>query len=209
LINLIWLLMLIAGVVTTAVRTGGDVSGVTEAIVTGSADAVKLAIALVGILAFWSGIMQLAEDAGMTRALGRLLSPVVRRLFPSVPGDHQAMGSMLLTFSANLLGLGNAATPLGIKAMQELQELNPNQHEASDAMCTFVIICASGLTIVPGTVIALRAAAGSQDPTAIVGPTLIVTAFSTCGALIADRLLRHRKPRSPVLPPRNPTRRGG
>lgn len=188
-INLVWLVMIIAGAVATTWR-GGDAGAVTAAIVSGSSQAVKLALSLAGILAFWSGIMRLAEEAGLTKALGVMLSPLVRRLFPSVPPKHPAMGAMLLAIAANMLGLGNAATPLGIKAMESLQSLNDNRESASDAMCTFVALCASGLTVVPGTVIALRAAAGSRDPTSVVGATFLATAGSTAGALLADRLLR-------------------
>lgn len=189
-INAIWLFMIVAGVAATAIRNGGEVTGVTTAVVNGSTDAVKLAISLVGILAFWSGIMRLAEEAGLTKALGKALTPLVQRLFPSIPAGHPALGAILLSFSANMLGLGNAATPLGIKAMQELQRLNKRPDEASDAMCTFVAVCAAGLTLVPGTIIALRAAAGSQDPTIVVGATLLATGCATTGALLSDRLLR-------------------
>src|SRR5690606_8779025 len=121
------------------------------------------------------------------------LSPLIRRLFPSVPPDHPASASILMSVIANLLGIGHAATPLGIKAMEDLQSLNGGKKEASDAMCTFVALCTSSVTFIPGTVIAIRAAAGSIDPTAVVGTTLVATATSTASALILDRILRGRR----------------
>lgn len=188
--NLIWLTMIVVGALASVLGAGGNTSGVTDAIFSGSSEAVKLAISLAGILAFWSGIMRLAEDAGLTRFLAKLLSPIVQKLFPSVPADHPALGSVLLALSANILGLGNAATPLGIKAMEAMQDLNRDPKQPSDAMCTFLAMCASGLTIVPTTIIALRAAAGSKDPSSVVGAIIFATTCSTAGALITDHLLR-------------------
>ncbi|HHT28067.1 MAG TPA: hypothetical protein GXZ82_12580, partial [Firmicutes bacterium] len=174
-INRIWLAMLVIGVAVAAFREPGNIKTVTTSVVAGGDEAVRLAYSLIGIMAFWSGMMRLAEDAGLVRQLGKLLSPLTRRLFPSVPAGHPALGAIVLSFSANILGVGNAATPLGIKAMQELQKLNPSREEASDAICTFIAICAAGLTLVPGTLIALRAAAGSQDPTIIMIPAMLAT----------------------------------
>ncbi len=200
-INRIWLAMLVIGVAVAAFREPGNIKTVTTSVVAGGDEAVRLAYSLIGIMAFWSGMMRLAEDAGLVRQLGKLLSPLTRRLFPSVPAGHPALGAIVLSFSANILGVGNAATPLGIKAMQELQKLNPSREEASDAICTFIAICAAGLTLVPGTLIALRAAAGSQDPTIIMIPAMLATLCSTTGAILADRFLRkHRPPAHNVQP---------
>lgn len=197
-INLIWLVLLVSGVAASIARSGGDTSNVTAAVVSGSDEAVKLVIGLVGILAFWSGLMRLAEAAGLTRVFARIMSPIIRRLFPSLPAGHPALGAMLLSVSANLLGLGNAATPLGIKAMQELATENKSRDEPSDAMCTFAVLCATGLTLVPGTVIALRAAAGSANPAIIVGAAIFATFCATSAGLVADRLLR-RRPHLPSI----------
>src|SRR5690606_27554171 len=134
---------------------------------------------LIGLLAFWSGIMRIAQEAGLTRMVAKLLAPLARRLFPSVPPDHPALASILMALSANMLGLGNAATPLGLKAMQELRSLDPDSDEASDAMCTFLALSTAGVTIIPSTVIALRAAQGSANPTSIVGTTVLATSLST------------------------------
>lgn len=187
---------MIVGGVAFAAWQGADFGRVlTQATLAATEDAVTFAFSLIGLLAFWSGLMKVAEEAGITRALARLLSPVVRRLFPSVPEDHPANASILIALSANLLGLGNAVTPLGIKAMEDLADLDGRSGRASDAMCTFLAICTSSLTIIPGTVIAMRAAAGSTDPTAIVGTTIIATSVSTCVAVALDRLARRRSAR--------------
>lgn len=188
--NHIWLIMIVTGILSLAFHRGNAVGDITSIIVVSSTDAIKLAFSLAGILAFWSGIMQLAQEAGLSHVLARCVAPLFHRLFPEVPKDHPAMGAMLVSFGANLLGLGNAATPLGIRAMEELQAINNTPDQASDAMCTFIAICASGLTLIPSTVIALRGATGSANPSSVVVATFFATACATTGALVADRLLR-------------------
>ncbi len=137
-------------------------------------------------------MMRIAERAGILRALARLLAPLVRRLFPDVPRDHPAMGYILSNMTANLLGLGNAATPMGIKAMEELQKLNPDPKTATPAMCTLLALNTASLTVVPTTVIALRAQMGSANPVDIVGTTLVATAIGTATAIVLDRWFRRR-----------------
>ncbi|NLM68621.1 MAG: spore maturation protein [Firmicutes bacterium] len=187
-INIIWFAMLASGVLAAAVQ--GDIQLVTRATIEGAEEAVKIALGLIGIIAFWSGLMKIAEDAGLMKLIAKLMRPLTRVLFPEVPPDHPAVGAVLLAMSANILGLGNACTPLGIKAMEELQTLNPNKDTASNSMCTFVAITASSLTLIPTTVIAFRTAAGSANPTAVVGTTIVATTASTLAAIIVDRLLR-------------------
>lgn len=187
-INIIWFAMLASGVLAAAVQ--GDIQLVTRATIEGAEEAVKIALGLIGIIAFWSGLMKIAEDAGLMKLIAKLMRPLTRVLFPDVPPDHPAVGAVLLAMSANILGLGNACTPLGIKAMEELQTLNPNKDTASNSMCTFVAITASSLTLIPTTVIAFRTAAGSANPTAVVGTTIVATTASTLAAIIVDRLLR-------------------
>jgi len=188
--NTIWtFLVLIAFLVAAA---SGHVSAVTDAAFTSVKSAVETAFSFIGVMAFWLGLMQVAERAGLIDVLSRALRPVVRLLFPSVPPGAPAEGAMLLNMSANLLGLGSAATPFGLKAMEELQKLNPDPATASDAMCTFLAINTSAITLIPATVIALRAANGSSNPTGVVGTTLIATICSTLAAVTADRLLRNR-----------------
>jgi spore maturation protein A len=196
-INYIWFFMILAGVITAASK--GQIHLVTEGVLKGSEQGVVVAAGLIGIVSFWSGVMRIAQEAGLTRALASLLGPLARRLFPKVPPEHPAMGALLAAMSANILGLGNACTPLGLKAMGHLQELNRDKDTASDAMCTFMAITASSLTVVPTTIIALRLTHGSLVPTDIIGPIAVTTFCSTVVALVLDAVLR-RLSRRRVLP---------
>ncbi len=189
-LNLIWTAMLVISVAFALLQGEGGAQAITQGVIDGAENAVVFAFGLVGILGFWCGILKVAEAAGFTSFLARLLSPLVRRLFPSIPPDDPANASILMAITVNLLGLGNAATPLGLKAMQELSRLNRGKDVASDAMCTFLAISTSGVTLLPATVIALRAAAGSAQPAAVVGTTLIATVIATAAALLADRAAR-------------------
>ncbi len=152
--------------------------------------AVTLAIGLVGIMALFLGLMKVAEAGGLLTVIARTIRPLMVRLFPDVPHDHPAMGAMVLNFSANALGLGNAATPFGIRAMQELDKLNPHKGTATDAQVMFLVINTASVTILPTTVIALRAAAGSADPAAVVPTTLFATLIATTIAIICARTLQ-------------------
>ena len=134
--------------------------------------------------------MKIAEEAGMVRAMGRAMKPLMIRLFPEVPADHPAMGSMVANMAANFFGLGNAATPLGIKAMQELQDLNTNKDEASNAMVMFLAINTSSVTLISSSVIAYRTAAGSANATEIIAPTIIATIASTAVGIISCKILQ-------------------
>lgn len=186
--NFIWVFMLAGGICYAAAQ--GQVALMTQSAIAAAEDAVVLSFRLVGVMCLWMGVMRLAERAGLVRIVARLLRPVTALLFRGVPKDHPAMGAIVMTMSANLLGLGNAATPLGIRAMQELQKLNGGRRTASPAMCTFLAICTTGFTIVPATVIALRSAAGSANPAEIVGATILVSFLATGAALLADAVLR-------------------
>lgn len=187
-IDFIWLLLFCTGLLT-AIFTGkvGDVS---QAVLGGAENGVKLSIGLISVIAFWLGIMNIAEKAGLVQILSRLLRPVGRFLYPSVPEDHPAMGAILANMSANILGLGNAATPLGLKAMQELQTLNDDKETASDAMCTLLALNTASIALVPTTVIAVRMQYGSAHPTSIVGTTIVATTIGTVAAVILDRVFR-------------------
>ncbi len=187
-INVIWLLLIISGIVYAGLQ--GRIDVVTQSAISAAEGAVALSLKLIGVMCLWLGIMKIAEVAGIVRFIAKILSPIICFLFPSVPKDHPAMGSIIMTLSANLLGLGNAVTPLGIKAMQALQELNPKKDTASDAMCTLLALCTAGFTLIPATIIALRSAAGSVNPTEIVGSTLVVSFMATVSVIIADRICR-------------------
>lgn len=192
-VSVLWLAMLVSGFFVAAMQ--GRIEVVTRSLLKGAEEGVAVALGLISILVFWLGVMRIAEEAGLVAALARVLRPVARWLFPSVPPDHPAMGSILANMSANLLGLGNAATPLGLKAMRELQELNPDKERASDAMCTLLALNTASLTILPTTVIALRLQYGSAQPTDILPAAAVATAVGTVSAVLLDRFYRRRERR--------------
>jgi spore maturation protein SpmA len=175
-----------------------------SSLVASAAGAVELALGLVGIMTLFLGLMKVAEAGGLLKIIARLIRPFMLRLFPEVPAGHPAMGAMILNLSANAMGLGNAATPFGIRAMQELNRLNPTPGTASDAMALFLAINTSSVTLLPTGVIALRAAAGSADPAAILPSTLFATACATFTAVLAAKLLgrfyRRRTPKAEAVP---------
>lgn len=187
-IDLVWLLLILAGVVVAALQ--GQIERVTEAAMTSAQLALESLLGLAGIMIFWLGLARIAQEAGMIQALARAMAPAFRFLFPGLRRDHPAMGAILMNISANMLGLGHAATPFGLKAMQELQHDNPHPERATDAMVTFLALNTSSVTLVPATVIAIRAAAGATSPTEIVVPSLLATMASTITALTVDYLLR-------------------
>lgn len=155
--------------------------------------AVELAIGLIGIMALWLGVMKIAEQSGLIAKISNFIKPVMSKLFPDVPPDHPAMGAMIMNISANILGLANAATPLGLKAMEELNKLNKKVGTATDAMCTFLVINTSNVQLIPATVIAIRAAAGSMNPTEIIGPVIVATTISTVVGVITVKVLEKLK----------------
>jgi spore maturation protein SpmA len=165
-----------------------------RAMIDSASGAVELAIGLVGVMTLFLGLIKVAEAGGMLQILARLIRPLMVRLFPDVPADHPAMGAMILNMSANAMGLGNAATPFGIRAMQELEKLNPQPGTATNAMALFLAINTSSLTLLPTGVIAIRAAAGSADPAAILPTTLLATIGSTIVAIIAAKTYSHFSP---------------
>src|SRR5512133_3899794 len=189
-LNYIWL-----GLVVLAVIIGGctdhlkDVAD--KAFEMAEFAVMRTALPLVGIMALWLGIMRLAERAGMVAMLARALRPLMRRLFPDVPPEHPAMGSMLMNMAANMLGLGNAATPLGLRAMRDLEALNPHPGTATNAMCTFLAINTCSIQLIPVTAIAILAANKSTNPTAIVGTTLMATAIGATTAVTMAKLLQN------------------
>jgi len=187
-LNYIWFGMMAISVVAGIFT--GRIDAVTEAAINMSKVAVEISIGLIGIMALWLGIMKIAEASGLIRIIARGLRPITVRLFPDVPEDHPAIGSIVLNMSANMLGLGNAATPLGLKAMEELQELNPKKDTATNAMVMFLAINTSSVQIiVPATVVALMGVAASQ----IFIPTILATLASTITAIVMVRLLEKMK----------------
>jgi spore maturation protein SpmA len=151
--------------------------------------AVNIALGLIGIMALWLGVMKVAETAGLITIIAKGLKPITKKLFPDVPSDHPAMGSIIMNISANMLGLGNAATPFGLKAMEELDKLNPEKGTATNAMVTFLAINTAGMTLIPATAIAIRASAGSSDPAVIIGTSLFGALCATVTGLTAVKIL--------------------
>ncbi len=187
-INVIWLMMILISV--AAASWTGKMDAVTTAAFDSAKAAVTLAIGLIGAMALWLGIMKVMEVAGALKMIARAVRPVMTRLFPDVPHDHPAMSSMIMNIAANMLGLGNAATPLGIKAMTELDKLNPEKGRATNAMCLFLAINTSSVTLLPLGVIAVRAAAGASNPASILIPSIFATTVSTITAIIAVKFLQ-------------------
>ena len=206
-LNYIWL-----GLVLLAVLIGGwndKLKEVTEGAFDGAKVAVTIALGLIGIMALWLGLMRLAERAGLVQKIARGLRPVMRRLFPEVPPDHPAMGSMVMNMAANMLGLGNAATPLGLRAMRDLETLNPQPGVATNAMCMFLAINTSSIQLIPATAIAILAASGSSRPTAIVGTALLATTCSTAVGIAAAKFFEKLsifRPKSELVADDSPSR---
>ena len=183
-VNVIWSFMAIIGIVYAMVN--GTMNNVNKAIFESANSAVTLSIGLISILVFWLGIMKIAEKAGILHALATFSRPLVLKLFPDIPADHPAIGYILSNLTANFFGLGNAATPMGIKAMEEMKKLSGTD-TASRSMITFLAINTSSITLIPTTVIAIRMQYNSLSPTEIVGTTIIASLISTIAAILIDR----------------------
>jgi len=182
-LNAIWLSMMVLSVIVGAIQ--GRLTAVVQAVTDSAKFGFEVALGLAGIMALWLGVMGVASASGLVDKIARLLRPVMRWLFPEVPPNHPAMGAMVLNISANMLGLANAATPFGLQAMKELQKLNTHVHTASNAMCTFLAINTSSVQLIPATAIALLAANGSAQPTAIILSSIIATSVSTLVGIIS------------------------
>jgi len=186
-INIVWLSMVLIATVTAAYT--GTMEAVTKASFESAKSAVTLGLGLIGPMALWLGLMKIAEVGGLMHSVARALRPVMVRLFPEVPPEHPAMAAMIMNMAANMLGLGNAATPMGIKAMQELDQLSLEKGTATNAMCLFLAINNSCITLLPVSVITVRAAAGASSPAAILIPTFMATILATTVAITASKLL--------------------
>lgn len=192
-VNLVWTAMAVIGIVYAMIN--GTMEEVTKAVFEGSKDAVTICIGLISVLVFWLGLMKIAEEAGLLKKLVTLFMPIVKRLFPEIPKDHPSMGFILSNMMANFFGLGNAATPLGIKAMEQLKELNGGKDSASRSMVTFLALNTSAITLIPTTVISIRMTYESANPTEIVGVTFIAQVLSMIGAIWIDRYFYRRRSR--------------
>ncbi|HEX9983836.1 MAG TPA: nucleoside recognition domain-containing protein [Thermoanaerobaculia bacterium] len=198
-LNYIWFALMAIALVVAAFN--GTIDGVTKGAVDMAKTAVEIAIGLVGMMTLWLGMMKIAEAAGLVALLGRIMRPLARWLFPEVPPDHPAVGSMVLSVAANMLGLNNAATPLGIKAMEELQTLNDEKETATNSQVTFMTLNTAGVQLIPATMIGILVAAKSNDPTAIIAPTLVATFIGTVVAVLVARVLERFYPRPKLVQP--------
>lgn len=193
--NYIWYFIIVISIIFGAVN--GTLNEVANAIFSGTQLAVKIVLTLLGIMTFWLGIMKIAEKSGIVEFLSKILKPIAKKVFPEIPEDSPIIGDIAMNFSANALGLANAATPIGIKAIQGMQEINKDKNSASNPMCTLLAMNTAGFQLIPATVIAILAANGSTNPTEIIIPTLIVTGTAFIAAIIIAKLLQR------VFPPQN------
>lgn len=186
--NYIWYFLIVISIVFGAVN--GRLNEVANAIFSGTQLAVKIVLTLLGIMTFWLGIMKIAEKSGIVEFLSKLLTPIAKFIFPEIPSKSPIIGDIAMNFSANALGLANAATPIGIKALEGMQKLNKDKESASDSMCTLLAMNTAGFQLIPATVIAILAAAGCEKPTEIIVPTLIVTSSAFISAIIISKLFK-------------------
>jgi spore maturation protein A len=186
-LNFIWLSMIVLSVVVGFFT--GKLGDVVNAVTAYAKIGFEVALGLSGVMSLWLGIMNIASESGLVKIISRLLSPVMRLLFPEIPKDHPAMGAMILNISANMLGMANAATPFGLQAMKELQTLNEHVKTATNSMCTFLAINTSSVQLIPATAIAYLAANGNIHPTSIIFSSLFATFFSTFIGILAVKQL--------------------
>ena len=187
-LNYIWFALIIIALIVGAIN--GKIEQVTKAAFEYAGTAVEIAIGLIGIMALWLGIMNIAQEAGLVKVLARAIKPITKRLFPEIPPEHPAMGAMILNIAANWLGLSNAATPLGLKAMEELQKINEEKDTASNAMATFLALNTASITLIPATIIAVRTTLGSANPAEIIGTTIFASTIACIVAVTATKLLQ-------------------
>lgn len=186
-LNYIWLAMIIVAVVLGGIN--GKIQDVTKSAIDSAAGAVTISLGLIGYMALWLGIVKIAEDSGLMALLAKAIAPILKKLFPEVPAGHPAMASMTMNIAANMLGLSNAATPMGLRAMEDLEKLNSHPGVATNAMCTFLTVNTAGLQLIPATMISIMASANSKDPTAIIGTTLAATFTALAVGIAAVKIL--------------------
>lgn len=186
--NYIFYGLIVLSIVIGAVN--GKLPDVVNSILTGAEKSVQIAFSLIGIMAFWLGIMKIAEKSGMVEFIAKLIKPITKRLFNEIPPEDPAIGNIAMNFSANALGLTNAATPIGIKAMQDLQKHNADKKTASNAMCMLLAMNTAGFQLIPATVIAVLVGIGYKNPTEIIAPTLVVTSFTFVCAITLAKIFQ-------------------
>jgi spore maturation protein A len=184
--NYVWFAIFAFAIIIAGIN--GRLGEMMDAVFKAGETAVTLAFGLIGLMALWLGLMKIAEEAGTVKFIGKILHPFLKWLFPGLPQGHPALGSIVANLSMNVLGLGNSATAMGLKAMQDLQELNPNKDTATSAMCMFLAINTAGFTLVPATIIGIRVSAGSSNPAIIIGTIVFASAVSTVVAITTCKI---------------------
>ena len=184
--NYIFYFLIVVSIVAGAIN--GKLSDVVNAILSGAELSVKVAFSLIGIMAFWLGMMKIAEKCGLVEIIAKIIKPITKRLFNEIPEDSPAIADIAMSISANALGLSNAATPIGIKAMEEMQKHNVDKNTASNAMCMFLAMNTAGFQLIPATVIAVLISVGYKNPTEIIAPTLLVTTIAFISAIILSKI---------------------
>lgn len=186
--NYIFYFLIVISIIAGAVN--GKLDDVVNSILSGAELSVKVAFSLIGIMAFWLGMMKIAEKSGLIEIISKIIKPITKKIFNEIPEDSPAIGDIAMNFSANAFGLSNAATPMGLKAMEELQKHNIDKASASNAMCTFLAMNTAGFQLIPATVIAVLVAIGYKNPTSIIAPTLLVTTISFVSAIILAKIFQ-------------------
>ncbi len=190
-VNYIWIFLILVGIFFAFIT--GNLDTINNSILTNGKEGFDIVISILPIIVLWTGIMKIAEDSGLLQKFAKLVEPLLSRLFPSIPKNNPALGYIASNIAANMMGLGSAATPFGLKAMKELQKINKKKDTASEAMITFLVLNTAGVTIVPTTVLALRIAHNSLNPSEIIIPGIIATFYSSFAGLILDYIIRRRK----------------
>lgn len=189
-LNYIWFGMIAIGIAVAFLN--GRLDAVTKAVIDSSKSAIEISIELLGVMCMWLGLMRIAEKAGIVERIAMCMKPLTKIIFSKVPSNHPAMGAMIMNIVANLMGLGNAATPLGLKAMGELQKLNKNKETATDSMCMFLVVNTCSVQLIPATLIAIRSATGSSNPTEIIAPVWISSFFAATTGIILAKLMEKK-----------------
>ena len=192
-VGYIWAVLIGVGIIYSLIT--GNINIINESILTNANEALDLILNLLPIIVLWTGILKIAEVSGLLDKFAKLLSPLLYKLFPDVPKDNKALGYISSNIAANMLGLGSAATPAGLKAMNELQKINPKKDTASSPMITFLILNTAGVTLIPTTILALRVAYKSASPSEIILPAIIATACSSIAGLTLDYFIRKKQKR--------------
>lgn len=186
----IWGIFIIIGITYSFIT--GNISKINTEIINAGTDSINLILSLLPLLIIWMGLMQIAEKSGLIQKIAKFMTPLLSKLFPTIPKNHESIGYIASNIAVNMAGLGSAATPFGLKAMEKLQELNDDKKRASTPMITFLVLNTAGVTIVPTTIIALRHAAGSSNPTSVLPACILATTASTIAGLTLDYFIRRK-----------------